>query len=188
MNWISVQTFYCNFNHLKNIVAISLLALFLYQTAGIFIFFRMEQQAIRKEIKKQIKEGVPESELHTLNIDATNYKELIWHNHKEFMYQGTMYDIVHRKITGTYSVIFQCVNDSQETELFASLHQQVDKTMDSKHHGKHPLKIVMLSFIEIPSRIVIVRPDESQAYFSHYQTIFSDKHLNPILNPPDYFI
>lgn len=128
---------------------------------------------------------MPDSELHVLNIDASNYKELSWHNHKEFMYHGTMYDIVHRKITGTYSVTFQCVNDRQETVLFASLHEQVDKTMDTKHHGKHPLKLVMLLFMDIPDHTEMIKITSKQNISTHYEDQFSDKHLPLFLNPPD---
>ncbi|MBK7184280.1 MAG: hypothetical protein IPM77_18005 [Crocinitomicaceae bacterium] len=175
---------------MKKILAFALLGLFLYQFAGIFVLYRFEQQAIRKEIKKQIKEGVPESELHVLNIDKSNYKELIWHNHKEFMFHGTMYDIVQKTITGNYSVTFQCVNDRQETELFASLNEQVDRTMDSKHQGKHPIKLLMLTFFDVNQDLSFSWKTTKSNCKEHseFVTFNSDKHILIFVSPPENLI
>lgn len=122
--------------------------IFLYNIVGIFFVFKYQQHVIRNEIRRQIKIGLPESELQTIHITASNYKEIIWYEDNEFMYHGMMYDVVHKKVNGLYSITFQCVNDNQESALFSKLEWQVDQVTDTKHHGKYQLKLIMLTFFQ----------------------------------------
>lgn len=173
---------------MKRLLSLLLLACFLYQVAGIFVVFKIQQQSIRKEIKRQIKLGVPEGDLHVISITEKNYRDLAWHNHKEFTYRGVMYDVVHKKITGETSVVYQCVSDEQETQLFANLDRQVDHTTDAKHQGKNPLKLI--------TNLLYLTPDRVELLVGFYSLIkdritaskfsVSDQHLLGVFNPPDF--
>lgn len=168
-------------------LSILLLGIFLYQVAGIFVAFKIQQQGIRKEIKRQIKLGVPAGELHYLTITAANYRELAWHNHKEFMYRGVMYDVVHKKINHATSVTFQCVSDTQETILFANLEQQVDQTTDARHHGKNPLKLITQLFFTVPEVIRIpVSLTGTGCLIPERLFTLAGKHSHTMIQPPEF--
>jgi hypothetical protein len=102
--------------------AFALLLILLFHHAGGNMLFQIQRAKIRKEIKQQIKQGVPENELITLRFALTDstYQHLVWHKKNEFAYQGNMYDVVKRH-SSKDSVVFQCVDDKQERILFARL-------------------------------------------------------------------
>lgn len=98
---------------------------------GYFPLFKLEQAKIRKAIKHKIKNSIPENQLHEFRFKhpAT---DVIWTREgKEFRLHDRMYDIVRSKREGNFTV-FYCVNDVEETVLFAHLDDFVKKYMQDK--------------------------------------------------------
>lgn len=95
-----------------------------------YFVFKYRQSVIRKEIKKEIKNGVAENDLTTLTVSQLLNGKLEWIKPgKEFRLNGTMYDIVRAEIeNGNY--VYKCINDTQETELFAELDSMIEKRMN----------------------------------------------------------
>lgn len=86
------------------------------------MMFHIQRQRIRKEIKTRIKQGVPKGEMRvfSFSLSGDDLKNLQWHNDHEFRFEQRMYDVVHRSIQND-SIYFQCIDDNQETVLFAQL-------------------------------------------------------------------
>ncbi len=102
----------------------------------------------KKEMKKRIKMGLPESELQNFSFSMDDYASLQWiKSDKEFILNGKMYDVVHKKIEGN-NILLKCINDAQEEILFAHLDAQVSKFMDVPQKGnsktKNLLKLVKI--------------------------------------------
>jgi hypothetical protein len=79
---------------LKRTIAILFSVIILFQLTGFLIIFKVKQQTIRKEIKHFIKNGVPQNELITIELNASNKMDFDWKHSREFSYKGGMYDVV----------------------------------------------------------------------------------------------
>lgn len=95
-----------------------------------FGILKYRQANIRKDIKRAIKEGVPEDQL----VDFVFHtKEESWINldwtkpEKEFRFNNQMYDIIEtRKSKDT--IYFKCIHDVKESGLF----QQIDLMTENR--------------------------------------------------------
>lgn len=101
---------------------------------GFHLVFKLKQHRIRSEIKRAIKLGLPESDLVDIVITESNEDELDWIEGHEFRYRGTMYDIVRTECTDT-ATVYHCINDDQETLLFANLDELVKKASQKTHNS-----------------------------------------------------
>jgi hypothetical protein len=104
----------------------------LFQAAGHFFVFKILQHEIRREIKQQIKAGVPEAELVLLkiprNLEEKNNPIFQRIHEREFRYGGDMYDIVRQETNGD-TTWYYCLADEKETLLFANLDELVKQDM-----------------------------------------------------------
>lgn len=130
---------------MKRIASFILLSVFLYSAAGVFVVFKIQQHEIKQEIKSRIKNNVPESELVILSFDPSSkeHEALIWLEDHEFLYRGEMYDIV-RQFTDEKNIVhYYCINDEQESKLFANLDESVDKNMQDNNKSNDVSKTVL---------------------------------------------
>ncbi len=107
------------------------LLLLMFQSTGYYLYFKIQQQHIRFEIKQKIKAGVPQDEIVLLKLSRTiqdNRDEFQRIHEHEFRYQGKMYDIVRQEDQGE-ATWFYCISDEKETLLFARLDEQVKNEM-----------------------------------------------------------
>lgn len=135
---------------MKKIAVVSLLAIFLFNSVGYYIVFKVAQLEARKEIKTKIKLGLPEKELTAIEFKKSELKNIHWvKENKEFYHQNKLYDVV-KKDEKNSSVVFYCIDDKQEHTLFASLDDHVNtfislnsskKNSTSKKLNDHVLKI-----------------------------------------------
>ncbi|MFM7006311.1 MAG: hypothetical protein ACKOWX_03565 [Flavobacteriales bacterium] len=91
-----------------------------YQLIGFFTFVEIEHYFIRKEIKIALKQAVPDNQLLVFHFTEKESKQLNWVKPHEFRLNGRFYDVVHKtKRNGVW--YFKCIDDIQETVLFAKL-------------------------------------------------------------------
>jgi hypothetical protein len=128
---------------LKKLLVFLLLSVFLYNQAGYFIAFKMEQQEARREIKRRIKNSVPQNELTIIRISSQNVHKMQWVKEgREFMYANGLYDVVRVEAEGN-EMVYHCINDIQEKQLFTDLDEHVRKHMDdSSGERKSPHKSI----------------------------------------------
>ncbi len=140
---------------MKKSAIFSLLAIFLFNSVGYYIVFKISQSEIRKEVKTFIQLGIPEAQLTTIEISKAKFASINWEKkNKEFFYQGKLFDIVKKKELQN-SIIFYCIDDKKEIELFADLDEHIDmfvasqnskSNSSSKKLTNHVVKIYFSNF------------------------------------------
>ncbi len=127
---------------MRKLLASLLILCVLYQCAGYLLVFEANFRLCRKEMKRAIKAGLNEKELHHFELSTHEYDQLNWHDQHEFEWKGVMYDIVRSKtIRGTIHI--SCVNDKQESMLFAHLNDHIDRFSDVEKEGKTSSKLLL---------------------------------------------
>jgi len=172
---------------LKKLVSITVLSIFLFNLGGFFIVFNFQQVAIRKEIKKQIKEGVPEDELTIITQTSENFDEIVWIKpKKEFTYKGTMYDVVRKTVEDNGDITYHCINDTQETTLFVNLDNLVKKNMDARNNGKDSIKLLFQSlyFSNDLMKINFSTNEKKVELFIFYSSYYLSPDLYVLAPPP----
>lgn len=169
------------------ILSLVMISVFTMGIVGYFPIFKLEQYRIRKEIKTQIKNKIPISELHTFRFKNPT-SDVIWIRPQiEFRLNGHMYDVVHEKKYKTFTE-FKCVNDTEETILFANLDQAVQDVFasNSKQTTKKEKTATTVQF-----QLFFISPSNwFQSFFemqtnSHFSYHFSIKTTEKqLVTPP----
>lgn len=172
----------------KNVFVGLLIGALLTISVGILPIFKMKQYSVRKEIKRRIKNSIPEEELHILTFLSPE-TDVEWvREGKEFVFGQRMYDVVHKEIKGD-STVFHCVNDKEEALLFAHLDDYVQKEMqgNSKHSKRKRssgkvLRIQLFCDV-LPTRpVYIIETDEKVIPNYRFSLKSSIKEIIP--HPP----
>lgn len=110
-------------NFFKSLQLTVLILLLLFHWELPTIIFKSFEYKYKREIKQIIKAGVPEKDLVYFKfhktIFTTSSSEFRWIKKNEFRYKNEMYDIVDVSYNSD-SVMFKCIHDFKESELFAS--------------------------------------------------------------------
>ena len=177
---------------MKKIITLLLFFLFCFHIIGVYISFQLKEYSIKKEIKRRIKQGVPQEELAIIRYDNSTKNQFDWKDKTEFRYSGTMYDVVRTEIINDSTQIFYCVNDKQETLLFNDLEKLLEQELAlrfiSKNQKKSPLSTKTLhktiaKYVSAPQNFVLdvdwitvsLRATSSLCYyFNHYHSLFID--------------
>ncbi len=174
---------------LKRILSLLLLFAIICNMTGYYIVFKAEQSRIRRSIKTQIKKGVPENELHYFSLSQDEYDNLHWERtDKEFRSVNTMYDIVRIEKTSD-SIHLYCINDSEETVLFAKLDDLIKKKME-RESGKanSPVSKVIkaMKTVFIPDAFIdyAISMESIHSFDSNTSRSFYSAPFIEILTPP----
>jgi hypothetical protein len=133
---------------MRSLVATILLLFMLLQAAGYLLVFEIQKHAIRREIKQQIKAGVPEAELVLLKfVEGKSYPAFQRVHAREFRYQGKMYDVVRQESRGD-TTWYYCIADEKETQLFANLEELVERDL-GQNPGRQERIERLLSFFSL---------------------------------------
>ena len=113
-----------------------------------YFVFKYRQTVIRKEIKKQIKNGVEESELFVFSYTEIQNGNVEWVKPgKEFRKNGSMYDIVRLDFkNGEW--FYQCIDDAQEAKLFVELDNLVKNRMNGNSSDDY-LNNLVKDFVKV---------------------------------------
>lgn len=117
---------------LKKACSIFLLLVFSFNLVGVAIVFKIQQFQIRREIKHQIMQGVPDEKLCRISVSDVNASDLFWLEDDEFFYHGSMYDVVRTVALSETETVYYCVNDVLEESLFANLDALVKRHKSSQ--------------------------------------------------------
>lgn len=103
---------------------------------GRFASFEFRRLMVRKEVKQQLKAGVPENERAYFAFTQAEYDALKWIKpDKEFTLGAGFFDVIERHMDTDGTIHLACMNDRQEAELFADLSCMVESAMDHKGDG-----------------------------------------------------
>jgi hypothetical protein len=123
---------------LRQVFACLLIGIFCLPALGTWGLFSLQQQRVRKEIKQKIKAGVPLSQQTLLGFSKIELESgtLSWINDHEFRYQGVAFDVL-KKTSQQDSIYFSCIRDEDETRLFKTLDDQVNKILNQDKNTRN---------------------------------------------------
>jgi hypothetical protein len=169
--------------------ALLLLMVMLINTAWYYPVTHYHRGQIRREMKRRIKNEIPENQLHIITVQNINDPSIKWmKENKEFRYKGMMYDIVKSRKTDS-TIEYYCINDIEETILFDQLDQKVQEQMNHQEEKGQgiPVKKLLKS---INGNVYLIPVNESLALvtdqFVHQSvyTFFFSTPVREILTPP----
>lgn len=95
-------------------------------------------------MKKKIKAGLDFSELQCIEFTHQEFESIKWEKeNKEFIYQNKFYDIVKSEVQLNGNIKLYCIDDKQESKLFAALDYEVKKNTDIEKSGKPGAKKIL---------------------------------------------
>ena len=176
----------------KRLFSFLFLIVFIWQLAGFFIYFEIERYHVRKDIKRAIKHSLPQNQYKQFNFTNEEFKELTWINDHEFKMNERLYDVV-KKNKNEFGYSVSCIDDIQETVLFAELDEATVSNLNNQPE-KAPLKsfvkVFKLAFIEPDNRFLglvnFETTNEDNQFF--YQTLFSEFKKQKLLQPPQSLV
>jgi hypothetical protein len=165
-----------------------------FQFSGFFVVFKIMQWDVKKQIKKAIKQGLPECELVVLKFpnDRKIQKSMgvKWIEKHEFRYKGNMYDIVRSKIEGE-NIIFYCINDHKEEVLFANLNSQINKELsanNSKAKTLQLLKKINFQYVYNSFKVNISDYYSQLTSYIYFEVNYKKVFKEVITPPPQSFL
>lgn len=174
---------------LKKSLSILFLSAFILDLAGIFVVFKIEQFNIRKEIKRQIKRGIDDDDLHLFSLTQKEYDELNWVREDiEFRSDSSMFDIV-RLEKNRDSIFLYCVNDKEEAILFAQLDDMVKKKTEQNSNSPDSPANKVVKLFKLFNYVENIN-DSYQGIFTISRNVFIEKNVCYLLpfiaidNPP----
>ncbi|MGZ4034183.1 MAG: hypothetical protein ACXVPU_04410 [Bacteroidia bacterium] len=127
---------------MKKILPPVLLAIFLFNVAGYFIVFKIEQSQVKDEIESEIKAGVNTEDLTIITINKTDLSSIQWtESNKEMRYKDALYDVV-KSCDSEKTITYYCINDTKEESLFASLDNHINTHVVANKTDKNSKKSV----------------------------------------------
>jgi hypothetical protein len=171
---------------LKKVLAYLFVTIFLFNSVGYFIAFKIEQCEIKTEVLSALNSGINLDGLAVLTISKTNLSKIEWlESGREMCYNGELYDIFKSSETET-SVTYYCMDDSKETTLFSDLIEHVNTHVlsnTSHNNSKKTIShIVKLYFSD--SKQLAYSTIENIRDFQTCNLIFSSTTLEKESPPP----
>lgn len=174
---------------MKKTLTLFLLSIFLFNTIGYFLVYKVAQYQLKDEVKLEIKSGIDSDELKILTINKNDLKNIEWlESNKEMRYNKQLYDIV--KSTETSSAItFYCINDIKEESLIANLDEHINTHIAANKPVQNQKKIVdiviKLYFSNVHSakfNVVVLNTTQ----FSSTNLIYSSTLIEADSPPPEF--
>lgn len=133
---------------MKKFTAISLFICLSFPFLGSYLWLTVSREKIRREIRQQIRSGIPREELVLLTFTAEESRtKLRWENPDEFEFSGQMYDIVETE-TCRDLIRYFCIPDHRETGINLKIRKLVAGALDSSPQNMETTKR-MITFLQI---------------------------------------
>ena len=116
---------------IRKAIAIFLFIVFLFNLVGYIGLFKVARYQVQKEIKGQLKKNISNERLHVISVELHAVATLDWEEEgREFKHGGRLYDVVWSEIKNGF-IYYHCLNDEEETHLFAHLDSLVNDQLNS---------------------------------------------------------
>lgn len=172
---------------MKKLISVFLVFLATWQIIGFFTYFEWEKYHIRKDLKRVIKLSVPKETLKEFHFTFDEVEKLTWTKSNEFKINDRMYDVVYSGKTKT-GYHFYCVDDIQETVLFANLDNSIANNLGSDSPLKHWIKLLkkplIAQFKKVSPKIEMFIPKEYHQFI--YASDYSELHCWHDSPPPQF--
>lgn len=167
---------------LKNIIAIFISLLLLFNAAGFLLIFKIQQTIIQYKVYEKIEKYSGNENLEIIIVDESQNSNFCWLKEgKEFRYNGKMYDVVSsNKKDG--KLILYCRNDTEEEELFNNICLLINKNISKNNL----LTFHISTFLKIePNKILPFQKKEAVINLYDFD---HKEYLLPVPEPPPRFV
>ena len=130
-----------------SLLALLLLAVLVMQSVQLGLF-EVRRQAVRKEMKQRIREGLPAHELVRFAFTRGAYEALEKEDGgRELWVDGHIYDVVRSTTDADGTVRIEAVDDRDEARLMAGLKELIEQGMDQRglDRGKARLLVSLMA-------------------------------------------
>lgn len=144
--------------------------------------FKLKQKKIRSDIKRAIKEGVPENELVDFRFHT---KEESWINlewtkpEKEFRFNDQMYDVVETHKSND-TIYFKCIHDVKESGLF----QQLDQLTNQRSHKDKSLVVYWSQQVYSPMNGIVQQKFPLEFIVKPIEHIYQESNFKQFIASP----
>ncbi len=175
---------------MKKTLAIGLLFVLVFQLLGNYALFKIWQIQLKSQAKRLILQGLPQSQLTRLVLDAQTQTQLEWEDAREFRYQGNWYDVVRIETKGKLTY-YDCYLDTQETKLIEKFSYLLDlEAFKQKNLPQNP-KQIFKKILEEPAYMSLWQYHFAQVLgiglYKYYSTQLSDNQIVINSPPPELF-
>lgn len=133
---------------MKKAGSIALILFLCYNFFGYFLISKIEQLVITGQIREQILPWLPVNQLVLIKAVTGVRNDISWiEAGKEFVFQGTMYDVVKTKVEHD-TTFYYCFNDKKESKLLANLDKMVRDQTDRSRSKSNSKKLVITFFYQ----------------------------------------
>ena len=168
---------------LKKIIATSLIFCLLLNVTGSYIIFRVQQAAIKAEMKTMLSLQI-NTEAETVLIfplgDKKATNRLTWEGNDEVNVDGQMYDVIEKKIWNNKLVI-RCISDKKETTLISKYERMTDEN-NSKNKSALLLKLVNVPYV--PAKCIELFISSKPISSSCLRSEITCSEVRDVLTPP----
>ena len=165
---------------LNKVLSVCVLCLFLAHFAGFYIYFFIQMNQVRQEMRAKLKE-LPPDELDLLILSPSEFEKAKVEEH-EVKVNGKMYDIARVEIQGD-KVLVHCLHDASEDDLLAFLDKILSLPLKDKSVPTGVLQFLSLNYL--PTHWSFSMPEFLIAQsFTPYAEIASQFASAEITPPP----
>lgn len=175
---------------MRRIFSVLVLLIVTWQIVGFFTYFEWEHYHIRKDIKRALKQSVPENQLKEFDFTTKEMKNLTWIKSNEFKLNNHFYDVIERTHTRK-GYHLKCIDDIQETELFQRLDESTAYNLSNSSSSsplKHWMKLLKTPLeveeFDVVNVSLFIPSSRNTRHFFHYRAIDYTSYLHSIYTPP----
>jgi hypothetical protein len=174
----------------RRIFSVLVLLIVTWQIVGFFTYFEWEHYHIRKDIKRALKQSVPENQLKEFDFTTKEMKNLTWIKSNEFKLNNHFYDVIERTYTRK-GYHLKCIDDVQETDLFQRLDESTAYNLSNSSSSsplKHWMKLLKTPLeveeFDVVNVSLFILSSRNTKHFFHYRAIDYTFYLHSIYTPP----
>ncbi len=164
---------------MRKYFSILIVAAFLFNIEGSYIWFCVQQYSIKKEIRQEIRQGIKEEDLTLIIIPDNEETGICWLKpDKEFRYKDEMFDVVKIQIKHQKKYYY-CLSDKKEKQLLAGYH----KRNSTKKNAETKLKRTFVYNFDLQYASATTNFDFLDITFAGINDFYSS-NAPDILSPP----
>jgi|688.fasta_scaffold08189_4 hypothetical protein len=169
---------------LTSLLLLAVMAVQLVQVAS----FEVRRMALRREMKQQIRQGLPQHELVRFTFSSAEYEALEKEDGgREFWVDGHIYDVVRSMKEADGKVNIEAVDDRDEARLMAGLNDLLQNGMACKGMGRDRARAVVAALAAAlpiwPVRLAVIEPGRALRYPAQGDPVL-ERASGDLFHPP----
>lgn len=124
---------------LKKIIPYTFLIIFLYNTMGYYVVYKILSYDLKREFQSEMKASLKEKDCTIITLSKTEIDNYLVDDKQELYFNDCYYDIVKIKEQDDLLIVY-CLDDQKEDSLFEMYCNHIKNDYSGNSHGKQPIK------------------------------------------------